>query len=357
MSAVTNQLPYQELKVIAPTKEVHPFLMRLVQRVIFIASMFFLTTVVGMMIALGNWGISLFSGSIIGAIVGLIFGSVVAFRIKLPTNVEQYRLQVLSQLKSVLSNPRALFAIRDLENFFYYPFTGFIRHFDQHTLHKKLSILGDAILTIGRPDAEKIWIDFLKHLHGTKVQMPDKKEYMFNAVFLVQRFIKQQRQVKGEWLGFWFAPEKEDIEEIEKIGKVSFGESLAFSKEDMLSMIKQNRPSGLRVMRDQGTGKVLGYGWYYTEGGVVKIKEIARLPEASYLNIGTQILYDILRAQKKDIPVHITLRKSNPFQFFLQQFGFVNHQVIPNHYLEFPPEEGIVMQLDWQKYAEMRQKL
>ncbi|NGX47196.1 MAG: hypothetical protein K1000chlam3_00568 [Chlamydiae bacterium] len=351
MAQVTNQLPYEELKPLPQAKEVYPRLAKLMQKVVLAVSVIFLSMGAGAVLGLCNWGISVFTGTLAGGVLGLIAGIAMAMLTKLPTNVEEYRIETLDQIKSITGNPRALSALKTLRDFFYYPFKELQQNSHLHLLHGELAAVGDFIDS-NRADARKVWSEFLTHLNATPFSTPDGEKALFNGASLLNRFSGKLKQVKREWLSSW-SPSDEDLQSIEQIGKEAFGKSYAFPADRIKKTLAEYRPSGMRIARNKETEEILGFGWYYTENGVVKIAEIARKPEACRLNIGCDILQEIINAQKPGQPIQICLRRSNPFIGRLQNWKFVRIQELPKYYDTAPPEDGILMELNWQEYSKM----
>ncbi len=345
MSQVTNQLPYEELKPLPQAKEFYPRLVKLMKSVALVATVVIFSVGAGVAIGLSNWNISVFAGAIGGGLIGLIAGIAMAMLSKLPTKVEQYRLETLKNIKSVIGNARALKTMKNLEDFFYYPFTQFIQPFHHHMMHCELAIIGDAIPQ-DRPDARKVWTEFLDHLDSTPLLAPDREKIVLNTAFQLSRFSGKTIKIQKEW---WDPKQSLDWEIIEKIGREAFGNDYAFSAEKIKTTMEENLPSGLCFARNEETKEILGYGWYYTEDGTVHIPEIARLPEACSLNIGKDLLYEILTNLRSEPMVQISIRKSNPFIERLKGWKFEVEKELPKHFPAAPPEDGVLMKLDWKK--------
>lgn len=300
-------------------------------------------------ITFGSVSLSISAGMLFGTLLSSVLGIAAAVLSKLPTNLESYRLSTLKQMRQVASHPRMHRALTILEDFFYYPFDSFRAHFHHHLLHSELAAISDLV-DRNRPDAAEVWKKFLEHFNDVPLTLPDGEKTKFDATALTERFEGKQRPIEYEWLSRWNGSYLDDLKDIEAIGKESFGKNFSFSSDRVVKLLADNRPSGVRIAREKGTGKVLGYGFYYTEYGVVRIAEIARRPEAARLQIGESLLYEIINAQKKNAQIEIILRSSNPFAHRLQKWGFIPEKEFPNYFDKEPKENGLLMKLDWEKY-------
>lgn len=355
MSAVSNQLHYKKLGLVVPVPLKFEGLYRLVQRIAIVAAVLFFTTYSGIVAGLLHWGFTSETGGAIGAVIGLVFGAYLTGKIKLPSNIEKYRISVFDQLRSVTSNPKSLEISEGLRDFFYQPFIGFREFYHHHLLQAHLALFGDHIDPT-RPDASKIWKDFLNHLHGSPLASPDGEKITFNTSFLLRRIEKDQVNYAVAQLNTWSNPLKEeDLEQIQSIARSGFGKDSAYTKDQLLSKLKAS--GKIFAAKEQSTGKILGYGWFFLENGTVHIPEIARLPEVPKTNIGVVLLVEIIRAQKPGQPIEITLGKNNPYRQKLESYGFVPTKEIPKHYTKPKVEDAIVLSLDWQKYMEWSQKI
>jgi len=300
-------------------------------------------------ITFGTIHFSVSTGMLSGSLVSAALGIAAATLSKLPTNLESYRLSTLKQMREVASHPRMVRALTILEDFFYYPFDSFKAHFHHHLLHSELAAISDLV-DQNRPDAVEVWKFFLEHFKDVPLTLPDGEKVTFNATGPLERFEGKMRPIEYEWLSRWSGSYLDDLKAIEEIGKESFGKNFSFSSEKVVKLLSDNRPSGVRLAREKGTGKVLGYGFYYTEYGVVRIAEIARRPEAARLQIGESLLYEIINTQKKNAQIEIILRSSNPFAHRLQKWGFVPEKEFPKYFDKEPEENGLLMKLDWEKF-------
>lgn len=355
MSPVSNQPQlYHELKVAAPIKEFCPRFWKLIRQTTLIASIFFSLVVVGAMLGLCDWGISVTAGAIGGGVVGLVAGGIAIYYTKLPSRYEQYRLEVLETLKRVIHSKKGLAALQALRQFFYYPFTEFKQYFMHHMLHVLLTKVGDSIDPM-REDLKKIWLDFLNHLHGIPFKTPEGEKITFNTATLVRRFEGKQIDYEIKQLGTDENPLKEeDLQQIQKIGKASFGNTGTSSQEfDLRKIIfPKTHPYGVHIAKEKGTGKIIAYAVYVIQDKKIKIIDLARLPEVAQINLGLSLLVDILHAERQKRPVEMTIRKSNPYFGKLQEYGFQVTKELPKCYKGAVPEDGILLALDWHRFQQ-----
>lgn len=350
MTAVSNQLPdHLKLKPLPCYPERFPLLSKTTKKVALFSAVFFLSIAVFSAITFGTVSLSISTGMLSGTLVSVIIGIAAAALSKLPTNLESYRLSTLKQMREVATHPRMHRALTILEDFFYYPFDSFRAHFHHHLLHSELAAISDLV-DRNRGDAVEVWKKFLEHFHDTPLDLPDGEKTKFSSTMLTDRFEGKPRPIGYDWLSRWSGSYLNDLKAIEEIGKESFGKNFAFPSEKIVKLLADNRPSGVRIARENGTGKVLGYGFYYTEHGVVRIAEIARRPDAARLQIGESLLYEIIKTQKKNAQIEIILRSSNPFAHRLQKWGFIPEKEFPNYFEKEPAEHGVLMKLDWEKF-------
>jgi|GEM_PF-3270971 len=352
---VSIQHSYTEIQPLPQAKEFYPVLMGLIRRVALVASVAFLNICAGATLGLTGIGISIWTGTVSGGVLGLLAGITMALLMKLPTNIESYRVDTLEQIRGVTSNPKAMEALESLKEFFYYPLTLISHNYDLHTLYRNLATVGDA-LDPSREDVQGVWKEFLNHLNVKTFKTPDGQTHIFNAASLLHRLSGNRLEVTSSWLSAWW-PSSEDLDEVAKIGMESFGKESAFSAGKIKAAMAKYKPSQMRIVRNQANGHILGYGWYYTEGGVVRIAEIARRPESARLNIGSSILHDLIKAQRPGTPIQMVLRKENPFNHRMLGWKFHVVKELPNYFDKEPAEDGILMELDWPKYQEMISQL
>ncbi|MDN3506475.1 MAG: hypothetical protein P0S96_04525 [Simkaniaceae bacterium] len=349
---VSIQHTYTELEPLPQAREVYPALIGLVRRVALLASVLLLNVSAGATLGLANLGFTVWTGSSIGGVLGLIAGVTMAILMKMPTNVENYRVDTLEQIRGVTTNESAHEALDALTQFFYYPLTSVSHHYDLHTLYRNLATVGD-FLDKSRPDAIKVWKEFLTHLNAKVFKTPDGQSHIFVSAGLLSRLSGKQLEIASGWLSSWY-PNGGDLDEIVKIGKESFGETAAFSTDKIKATMAKYKPSGMKIIKNQANGRVLGYGWYYTEDGVAHIAEIARRPEAAKLNIGSLVLHDLIKQQRPGTRVQMTVRKNHPYLHRLKGWHFQEVKELPSH---FDSEDGILLELDRPKYDEMISQL
>ncbi len=347
MSSVTNQLPYEEIKTPPVPSRISSSLIQLIERVVLAVTLIGFSAASGTFVALSNFSITIISGAMVGGGVGLVVSFALLYFMHFPSKLTQYRLDTLEKLEKATGNPRARYAFRNLKQFFHYPFKKFGHHYDHHLLHSELTAVTQAI-DPQRQDVIKAWLQFLKHLNGSAITNADGDITPFSTEVQQALFSGKRLIVEHQWLSGWGGYDEDDLEQIAELSKSSFGKHDAFTKEQLEATLSQSKPSGCMVAREQNTGKILGYGFYYIENGILHIPQIARKPEAARLGIGLEILTEILRYNKGQ-NIQVTLRAQNPFIRRLQNFGFTSVQTLPKYYHVGPSEDGVLLQMDWSK--------
>ena len=75
----------------------------------------------------------------------------------------------------------------------------------------------------------------------------------------------------------------------------------------------------------------------------MEIGGLARKPKAARLGIGSDLLFEMLRSQKKGKTVQVRLDPSNPALSLFKKWGFEK--------AEGSTRKELIMQLNWEKYA------
>ncbi len=354
MSSVSNQLPYIELKPLPVQQDRCPRLQKLIARVCLAVPIIGFSTSFGLAAGLAEWGFSIMTGAIIGSVIGVIISIAVMIFIPHPSKVCQYRLDSLGQIEKTLANGQALQGIKVLRKFFTSSLERFEFPYSSHRIHSALTAVTTKIEK-DRPDIKAFWTAFLKHLDGIKMKNPDGAQLTLDFSMDFERL--EGKELLLEVPPFrkgWFGFDEKAIAQIEKIQQVSFGKDEALSKEEIKKRIANET---CVIVRRRGTSEILGYCLFHEDRSGVQIDQIARKPNASHLSIGSTLLYTVLKQQDEGIPVRLKLRTKNPARTLLTQWGFVPKQELKGAYQKHPPEDGVLMQLDWKKYQECVSKL
>lgn len=350
MTAVSNQesKPFEPVKISVPTKEVSPFLQKLVQRVALVVAFVFLGMFAGGTISIFNFGWSVGTGIIVSGVLSVFLATLGVSFLHLPSNFIQYRLEVLDEIKKRTSNERALNALNSLRELLQYPLDRLERNSDVHHLYRHLLAAGDGI-DIHRKDLREAWTDFLNHLHAKSVQTPDKQSTLLNGVIMVDYFNRHRIKPDYQWIDSWSTTFESDLEQVARIGKLSFGEKQYFTADRLRHVFETDKSAKLMIARHPKSGKVVGYGFYYIENGVVRIPEIAREPEMAGYKMGMTILEQILQDIKWGIPVHLVVRPNDPFRATLNAFGVIPTKYVENYFESPPIEKGLFLELNWEE--------
>jgi hypothetical protein len=341
---VSNQLSFTELRPLPQTRDLHPVLSGIIRRVSLIASITFLNTCAGLFFGLANIGLTVTTGGVGGAVLGVTAGLGMSILMRIPTNLESYRVETLEQVQGVTTAQKSYKALDVLKDFFYYPLTALSRPYDLHLLYHCLATVG-AHLDLSRADLKEVWVTFLKNIHAKRLQIPGSDVHIFDSAPLLSRLEEKQPPLSVHWYNSWWA-RASDLQDIAEISRVCFGKSLAFTTERLKQTLGKFQPSGLCMVKNSQTKRVIGYAWYYTEDGVVKIPEIARRPEAALLNIGATLLKEIVSKQKPGTPIQIVVQKGNPFLGTLQErWQFKPKQTLPD-YFPSSREDGELLELN-----------
>ncbi|NGX37325.1 MAG: hypothetical protein K1000chlam2_00479 [Chlamydiae bacterium] len=349
MSAVSNQQSYVEIKPLPLPNEGFPRLHKLFARTALSIAITGACITLGFGASLSNLNISIFAGTVCGGIVGIIASIALSILMHIPSKLSQYRLDTLKQIEGASKNPEVLKAIKELENFFYYPLLSFSQMFQHHYLQYTFTTIS-ARLDREMKDACKVWAEFLKGLHKTKVTNPDGTIIELDMGLQLERLQGKSVSVKIEPLNSnWSGTNQKDLEEIEKLQKLCFGKSEIFSKAQMENLLKNNKGKCL-LARREGTGDILGYILSYEKEGAVQIAGLGRHPGATHLNIGGQLICALISQLKSSQAVQVCLRQSNPAARIFGKYRFVKEKDLPKYYLQGPAEDGILLNLDWKKY-------
>ena len=356
MSSVTNQLPYIELKPLPVPKEICPRLRTLIHRVVIVFAMTSCFTPIGFVLGFTTRLFSILNGTLLVGMAGLVVGIVLAILTPIPPKIGEYRIETLKQLEGVLGTARALRAIHTLKQFFSYPFTGFIQCFHHHIFHNELTAI-TLNLPQDRPDVVKVWEAFLTHLDQTSLKNPDGEEVTLDMSLEFQLLKEKQSTFECQWLNSRSRTYDEDLNQIETLQLLGFGKSQMVKKEQLQEILTKNKKSGCVVARDKETQVILGFIWFFENEGKIEIGGLARQPGAAHLNIGNQLLYTVLNHFWFKTPICVKMRQSNPALNIFTGWGFTGPKELPQYYTEGPPENGILLEMDWNKYQEKVQNL
>lgn len=354
MAAVTNQPPYEEVKPIPVPRDVCPNLMKTILRVALAVAVTGFFTAFGLAVGLLEVGVSPFTGSVLGGIVGVVISIAAAMWVPIPSKVCQYRLETLKQVEKNQANPHSLSALRNLTHFLTYPLEKFTQYSQHHMFHHALTNVTDR-LDPQRPDVAQVWKAFLQHLHGTKMLTPDGQKIELDFSTELNRMQGKQISVTYENLGSgFFGPSESDLAQVEQLQKMCFGVADAMTKEKMKALLAADSSNGCIVARNKETKEIIGFGWYYKQDDKIQIGGIGRKPSAARLGIGFGIMQALVDGQQNGIPLQIKMRKSNQSAVhFLKKWEFFHVEDLPKGYPSGPAEDGILMQLSWSKYRQL----
>lgn len=343
---MSSQQFYTPIKPLPEPKDLYCTLSVITQRVALALLFGSYSAIFGSFFGLLGRSVSVFQGALCGFVVGVV--CIIAFSVffVLPTPIENYRISTLKQLEEVTQNPRALAALSNLKNFFYYPFKSFIRPFDYALLHNEITVVTTQ-LDKERSDTLEVWGAFLKHLHGVVVKLPNAESVVLDMSQEFRRLKGHIERVDITWLTSRLAnPSKKCLEDMDVI----LNQTIGLQEKNELNIMRQNFKHHCVACRDRGTNQVVGMGWYFQNKGVIEIGGLCRKPEYSRWGIGSLLLQEILRQFKSPQIIVARLRKSNPAIRLFREFGFEVQGENLNYYKEGPKEDGVLLKLCWKSY-------
>lgn len=352
MSDAVHTKPYEPFTPPVEPKVTYPRLSLLVQRVALGVVVTGYGAALGALFSLAGFSIAILDGALIGGAVGLLCSFAICYFAKLPTAIEGYRQDCLIKLESAITSPRAAAALSNLKSFFYYPLKSFTHYHQLPLLYNELAAVTPK-LDRERRDVLQTWAGFLQHLNGLKVKMPAGEEITLDLSKELAKMQGKVDRVSSSWLTSYFSgADSGSLKEIEKIQKLTMGISERYSAEEMQKVYQSNKHCHIIASRQEQTGSIVGFGWYFDKGSAIEIAGLARLPEYARLGIGSELLQQMLKSLKPDKEVHLHVRKSSPAIRLFQKWGFEEAQVIKDHFHETPREDGILMKLNWELYQE-----
>lgn len=351
MSAVTNQETYKfkEIKPRPIPVEKFAELMKLIARVALIVAVAGFCAAFAGAVGLTEIGISVTSSAIGGAVVGTLAGLVLAYLIPYPSKISQYRLDTIQDIESQLGTDKPTNAkFKTLKEFLPYPLNKFRQVFDNHTMHSLFTFIADKIVDKNREDLKNVWKVFLEHLNRTKVMIPDGSTVVLDFSAELDRLEGKKVDYEMEMLDSKSPTYDKDLEQVEGLERVCFGEVGTFSKAQLKSELAYEG-SGCVVARRKDNQELIGFAWYRLEKGRVTICGVGHAPGAAMLQIGEKLMQRVISAQKPDQPVQLQVRKENyAARRLYERWCFEEKEVKPNYY-DDPKEAAIVMELNWEK--------
>lgn len=350
MATVSNQ-HYTPITPLPAPKVNYPVLTAVVQRVAFAVLFGVYSAAIGGAMGLMGWIPSPLGGAISGSILGFIGAIAHGIFASVPTAIESYRVNTLRQIKEVTQTPRAIAALDNLVNFFYYPLSRFGRPFDYALLHSELTAVTDS-LDRHRPDILQAWAEFLKNLHGTSVKLPSGQLVLLDMSQEYRRLRENRKERIGvSWATSYFSsPSEKVLNEIHTIQQLTLGRDEQYSQAVLRQIFKRNSNVQCVVSRDEATNQVVGYGWYYKTADGIQIGGLGRKPDYSRLGIGSMLLRSMLQQINESEEVTAIVRKSNPAVHLFKVFGFEVQQEISAYYKRDPKEDGVLLKLNWESF-------
>jgi ribosomal protein S18 acetylase RimI-like enzyme len=358
VSAVTNQETYKfkELKPRPIPVEKFAELMKLIARVALIVAVAGFCTAFAGAVGLTEIGVSVTSSAIGGAVVGTLAGVVLAYLIPHPSKIGQYRLDTIKDIESQLgTDNKSEHKFGEIRNLLNYPLTNFRQTFDNHSIHNIFTFIAEKIVDSHREDLKNVWKVFLEHLNRTKVMIPDGSTVVLDFSSELDRLEGKKMEYKMEMLDPKSPTYDNDLEQVEGLQKVCFGKVGTFVKEKLKEELA-NEGSGCAVARRKDSQELLGFAWYRKNNNIVTICGVGHAPGAAMLQIGDQLMWGVMNAQKPDQTVQLQVRKSNPALRLYKRWHFEQKEVKADYYND-PKEDAILMELNWKNYLEWRAEL
>ncbi len=349
MNAVSNQLPYEEIKPIPePKREAYPRLLQLVSRVMLVVAITGLGAGYGAVF--GLWlNISSIIPTVVGGVIGLVAGGILASTIPVASRITRYRTDTLDLIKKASSDHYVLSFLDNIRGFFTYSLNRFKQTYDNHELHRIMTMITE-MLDPTRKDIKKVWGAFLKHLHGTKVTNPDGRVVKLDFSLTLRKLQGKEIEVEAGILNKDNPSYDDALSQIERIQKTSFGRVGTVSKERMKHILSQDEENKCFIAKRKNSQKVLGFAWCHKEEDKLILAGLARRPGAACLRIGDDLMVALINdLLPKAIPMELKVRKSNTMAIRLyEKYDFEKVEELPNYYPEGPEEDAVRMKLNWE---------
>ena len=357
MATVSNNSPFTEIQPLRVPSNDYPNLKLGLTRVALIFATTAFGAATGATIGLSGAVITVIPGAIVGGVIGLIAGIVLAYFLKIPSSIGQYRFSTLKQIEDIYqSNTRVLHAVRYLKKIFSVPFKGFRQTYLNHDLHNEITVV-TKVIDSHRPDVKKVWEVFLNHLHNKRVVNADGHVITLDFGIELEWLEGEKISIQDvEFLKPESASYDGDLKQIEDLQKESFGEVGTFSKEQLKRYLAENPLNQCVVIRREKTNEILGFAWTLKHAGSLSLVGLARRPGAAYLGIGNRLMAAILYRTPENQPLQLYVRKSNPAVALYERWGFEKIE-LPGYYPSGPPEPAYKMTLNWETYREIRKKI
>jgi len=354
VNAVSNQQSYQSLEPLPIPEEHFTELIKLISRIALTGAIVAFCGAIGLGLGLAEMGFSVTAGMIGGAAVGVAVGLFFSYVIPLPSKIAKYRIDTLNNVYGQLGkDEKTEDKFAGLRNFLTYPLERFGQTYQNHMLHNAITFIGDKVHFSRRNDLKKVWKAFLEHLHHTKVINADGEPIELDFSIELDR-------LEGKIIDFQVQKlnplNESDLEQILGLEKICMGKAYCHSMEYFKEELAK-KGNGCVIARKKGSQEILGYGWYHLVEDKIYISGIGINPGATMRTVGDQLLHGILLelSSKKPI-VQLQVRKSNPARVLYESWGFEYKEELPNYCPQDPPEDSILMELNWDKCQEQLQK-
>lgn len=356
------QKAYTDLEPLPDPSEVVPTLRKVINATAVIFSTFILSVGVALCFSLSEWQISVFTCLGVGGTIGLVAGFALWWFIE-DLGISKYRVETLQRVEATQNDPKALKAFEELKKIFERPLKKFHQTYEYHTLHNRITVITDA-LNQNRHDVIKVWFAFLKHLEKTTVLNADGKPIVLNFSMEIDRLQRKVPKLTAEWFDLSAPTAEKDLEAMEALQKVSFGERYVSKKEVIRTKLNENKRNRCVVVRNEQTRELLGFAITVIQKEPLLeqpdldrmyLMAIARKPGAANLQIGEKILGPLIDNLQEGEGFYLHVRKSNPAISLYKKAFFVPKKTVPNYYPADPPEDAYLMEFDWEEYRKARE--
>lgn len=349
MATSVQNRPYQELTPLPIPRPKCPRLLEVLKKVAYLAAITLFGAAFGAAMSVTFLPVNPILGTAIATLAALVAGAFFIRILSFPSPLKNYRIQTLEQIKSTLSNPRALHAIQNLEGFFSAPFIRFPHMNTNHQLHNEITVICDAI-DPSRDDVKKVWKQFLDHIHGRKIQTPDGGRVKLNFQREMYRLYGDKIEPELAQLNLRDPLSDRALDQIVHLQEVSLGKGHTFSKVEL----KAAENARCLISREKGKSRVLAFIFAQEEENVVTIKALARNPGVCRLGLGNALLTSLLRSYPKETKIQLQVRASNQAAIRLYEFWkFEKKEELPGFYKSGPAEDGHLMELNRAAFDEL----
>lgn len=356
MGAVTNRYPsFIELEPIPLENDLCPILKKGFHVVCLISTATAFCGAIGFSLGLAGMGFSTALGAGGGIIAGLLMGIALSFFLHFPTSLNKYCIKTLEQMEPLQTHPRAMGSIKKLKEIFHKGFI-FSQPFEVHDFYRHLALITENVPKY-RPDIQKIWELFLQRLRDCKITVWEKKPCNIDPKIELERIKNPDilpHSVNISVLDKKSQTALQELKEVEQIEYLSFPKSSINSKEEILAILLKDESNKCFLAKQEKLG-TLGFAWTCKqENGENYIMGIARYPNAARLNIGENLLKELIAQlpQKSKLLLHVSI-KNNVALALYKQMGFETKKEEKGYY--GPNQHAYLMELNWTVYEKRYQ--